>query len=290
MIRKESSVNAIQQQFKSDLQSLYHAKVSEVDFITKGQEARAEANAWVRSATHGLIRSIMDAAPSPDSRAVIMNAVYFKGHWRKPFVKSATANRTFYGHVSNASVPFMMHFQTQFPHKYLQINGVPVQALEMAYVNDSLSMVVLLPDAHDGLHTILSSNRSRSDLLFALEAVRHFNETRGVNVLLPKFKLDTDVQLESCLQSLGARDLFNSNVADLSGINGMRNLYVSSVKHKGQVRVDEEGTEAAAVTSVNIATTAFVPSIDLTVDHPFLFLIRDRDSGLVLFIGKVEQL
>ena len=297
MVRKESLQSAVQHQFKADLQSLYHAKVSEIDFITKGEEAKSEANTWVRSATKGGSRMILDSPPSPDTRAVLLNAVHFRAKWRTPFPRSATEKRTFYSRGVNASqTDFVSHSQQLLAHRQLQINGQSVQALELPYANDSLSMVLLLPDRRTGLQAILAdTNRSRNDLLFALEAVREMNETRAISLQVPKFKVEANLSLQPALEALGVTDIFNSNVADLSGMNGLRNLYVSLIKQRGDVRFDEEGTmegaaAAPAAAGNSTVTLPSVPSISFVADHPFLFLIRDKGSGLVLFIGKLEGL
>lgn len=291
MIRKESGHNAVQQKYKSDLESLYHATVEDVDFVTNNQQAMSDANDWVKARTKGLIKKMLDSPPEPDTRAIIMNTIYFKGKWEQPFVKSFNQRLNFYNKgTTEKQVEFMSQSMKYFPHKAMRINGENVQVIELAYANDSLSMVLMLPDERLGLHNILSSNRSKGDLMYMMQAIRDLNETRAVNLMLPKFKLEAKYNLRTSLEEMGVTDIFNANVADLSGINGQRNLFVSQVKHKTVVRVDEEGTEAAAATSLMFPGAGFVPALDFHADHPFIFLIRDRESGLVIFIGKLEEL
>ena len=196
--------------------------------------------------------------------------------------------------VTEVSKTFMTKMEKHFRHQNLTIGGQAAQALEMPYVDDSLSMVIVLPEARDGLSRMLASNSLTSDLGSALAGFSNSMERSEMNLYIPKFKIESDYALVTSLTQLGIRKAFTEGQADLSGINGETNLFVSQVKHKAVVKVDEKGTEAAAVTMVDVypmsARYPYVPPIDFRADHPFLFFIRDRVSGLILFTGKLEEL
>jgi serpin B len=159
----------------------------------------------------------------------------------------------------------------------------------MPYVNDSMSMVILLPASKDGLGKVIASPELRS----AIYNLNNQFDYTAMDVSIQKFKLETDYSLIETLTQMGIRKVFTSE-ADLSGINGQRNLIVSEIKHKAVVKVDEAGTEAAAVTFVAVMPTSamvpMTPPIEFKADRPFMFLIRNKGTGLVYFIGKVEEL
>ena len=157
------------------------------------------------------------------------------------------------------------------------------QGLELPYVDDELSMIILLPKETDGLDefekTLTVENLSKwLSRLYKREVI----------VSVPKFKMTSQFSLASVLKSMGMTDAFSSN-ANFSGINGKRDLFISAVIHKAYIDVNEEGTEAAAATAVTIRLTSIGPSQTpiFRADHPFLFLIRDNHSGSILFIGRV---
>jgi len=167
-----------------------------------------------------------------------------------------------------------------------------VQALEMPYKEDDISMYVLLPEQRDGLKKILKSSQVEQQVKAVIKDLEKEIPEEKMNVWMPKFKVETSYSLQSALSSIGINKIF-SGQADLSGINGRKDLQVTQIKHKAVVRVDEEGTEAAAVTSIEVGTTSLgdnARATDFRADHPFLFLIKDKATGTVLFIGKVEEL
>ena len=166
---------------------------------------------------------------------------------------------------------------------YTQADGC--QAVDIPYAGEDLSMLVIMPDPGT-LDVFLAS---LTPTLLA-DITNHLTIKR-IDFSMPKFTFTRESSLGPILQSFGMTDAFDPNRADLSGIDGRRDLFVEAVFHQAFIGVDEEGTEAAAATAINIGTTS-VPSPDLTltIDHPFLFLIRDRQTGLILFMGKVVSL
>lgn len=254
-------------------------------------------NEWVRNQTRGLIDSILSQPPSPDTRALLLNAIYFKDKWEHQFDKGKTAKQTFYNKgLQSGNEPvsdFMRSFGERWYYKELQIGDEPVQVLELPYKNGNRSMLVFLPEKKDGLTSMLSASNFTAAFSHALSSVSNMWRSK-VNVFLPKFELTTKYALKSTLRGMGITDIFDPAKVDLSGITEQEKLVVSAVTHKAYVKVDEEGTEAAAVTSIGaMAVMAVIPSrppIVFRADHPFLFLIRDRVNGLILFMGKVEEL
>ena len=170
---------------------------------------------------------------------------------------------------------------------YVRNEELGVEILELPYIGDDMAMFVLLPRKKTGLSK-LKSVITLDNLNKAIEEMRW----RYTYVFLPKFKVESKYNLVSSLQSLGLKKVFSTD-ADLSGINGEKNLYVSKVLHKAVIEVNEEGSEAAAVTftaTFGCSTyVSFVPP-EFYVDHPFLYLIRDKRNGTILFMGQVNSL
>ena len=271
--------------------------MDEVNFAENAQDIMLTVNNWVKQQTHGLIQSILSTPPRADCRAIILNAIYFKGEWLQPFSKAVNREMYFYnnGNESTAvNTTFMSKLEKYFRHKNLTIAGQEAQALEMTYDKDDLSMVILLPRQLDGLKQMMSSSDFKTDLQTFIGSINSQLERTEMNLFIPKFKIESDIALNDLLKSMGIVKAFTPGSADLSGINGESNLFVSQAKHKAVVQVDEQGTEAAAVTLFDAypmsARWPYVPPTDFRADHPFLFLIRHRVTGLVLFMGKVEQL
>lgn len=263
----------------------YQASVHQTDFTTAGPAVVREINRWVAGKTHDRIQDVLSPASlNRDSRLVLVNAIYFKGAWATPFKRSATSKQPFHlTEDSQTDVP-LMHRSAEF--KYTE-NG-DFQALEMPYRGDQLSMVILLP-RHIATLGPLEKQLSAQFLenVFARMGVLE------VEVYLPAFKLESDLDLRATLSKMGMPDAFDSLQADFSGLNGLRDLSISGVFHKAWVKVGEEGTEAAAATEGGMISASVrempMPMPVFRADHPFVFLIRDTRSGSVLFIGRLAD-
>jgi serpin B len=256
----------------------YGAGLREVDFARNTEAARKTINAWVEKETQDKIKDLLQPGVIDSlTRLVLTNAIYFKGDWYRQFKKDLTRKEPF--HVSagkKIDVP-TMHDTGSF--KYL--DGGSFQALEMQYKGKELSMVVLLPKKIDGLGE-LEKTLSADKLADWLPKLRE----QEVGVSLPKFKMTSEFSLKDTLAAMGMKQLFNAATADLSGMNGKPDLFVSAVIHKAYVDVNEEGTEAAAATGVVVTLKAAAHPF-FQADHPFAFLIRDNHSGSILFLGRV---
>ena len=261
----------------------YGAELAPLDFNLT-EESRQTINLWVEEQTQ---QKIVDVIPSgalvSDTKLVLTNAVYLKGDWNQPFDEERTEDEDFHLTDRETVTAPLMHQQEEF--RYAAVDGL--QILELPYGDETLSMIVLLPDAIDGL----------ADLETQLmpETVDQWMDrlkTEEVKVYLPKFEMSSQFDLSGTLSSMGMESAFDDTQADFSDMTGGRDLFISAVLHKAFVDVNEEGTEAAAATAVIMEPTAAPfeepkePPV-FRADHPFVFLIRDNRNDAILFLGRV---
>jgi serpin B len=276
----------------------YRGQACQADFQKDVEGARRTINDWVEKQTREKIKDLIPSGGLEKlTRLVLTNAIYFKGRWAEPFEKKLTrdapftpaVSRSFRGLTRKVMGP-MMRQTGRFG--YLETDRM--QLLEMPYEGRDLSMLVFLPRPPDGT----SQNRHTLEDLAALEqsiTAKNLDtwtqklRRQDVRVWLPKFSLTCGFSLAAALQAMGMTDAFSSK-ADLSGINGKRTLFIGAVFHKAFVDVYEEGTEAAAATAVAVPESVPQPRPRpkmFQADHPFVFLIRHRKTGSVLFMGRV---
>jgi serpin B len=259
----------------------YGGDLQQVDFATQTEEARKTINAWVESKTKDKIKELIKPGMLDSvTRLVLTNAIYFKGKWASPFKPERTQDSPFaLLDGQKVNVPTMN--QTG-KFGYMEANDIWV--LEMPYVNDDLSMVILLPKQADGVKDL--EKELVSDNLAGWLARMH---KREVQVFFPRFKMASEFGLGKVLSAMGMPDAF-SGKADFSGMTGSRDLFISAVVHKAYVDVNEEGTEAAAATGVTMKLTSIREPLPVfRADHPFIFLIRDNQTGSILFLGRVAN-
>jgi serpin B len=265
------------QEFLKTVVTFYQAQATALDFRAAG--AANTINAWVNEKTRGKIPTIVQPPISPDMVLYLINAVYFKGSWSTEFDKKLTESRPFTPAGGPPEKRPLMKQHAWLP--YLETEDF--QSVSLPYgKNHRLSMYVFLPKKD--LKTLLGKLDGDSWELW----MRKYSNTEGT-ILLPRFKMEYEKELRSTLTQLGMGVAFQDD-ADLGGI-GPR-LAISEVKHKTYVDVNEEGTEAAAVTSVGVrATAVYIPPriFYMEVNRPFLFAIRDSQSGEVLFLGVVQK-
>ena len=259
----------------------YGVKITPLDYAADTEAARRIINEWVEEKTKDKIKDmigpgVLDAL----TRLVLVNAIYFKGNWADQFEEELTKDAPFHP-LSGESIEVpMMKQQETFgyaEHEDLQI-------LQMPYAGDEMSMLVLLPKNMDGLAN-LQSVLSKENLEKWIKSIRK----KEVLVFLPKFKVTSQFRLDEALASMGMSDAFSPEKADLSGIDGEpHRLYIGAVIHKAFVDVNEEGTEAAASTAVGFALASMPePVPTFRADHPFIFMIRDNNTGSILFMGRI---
>ena len=259
----------------------FGANLQQANFRTDAEATRLEINNWVSDKTKTkIINLIPPGLLGPMTRLVLVNAIYFKGRWASEFKKEETSQSLFSITASNKVEVSLMHLTTNF--KYARVEGF--QMLELPYVGDDLAMIVLLPDETNDLVS-LEGKLNMTSLGRWLAVGRK----QKVEVFLPKFQLTAQFSLARTLSEMGMADAFTS-LADFSGMDGERDLYISAVMHKAFVEVNEEGTEAAAATAVIVRSMAVMrpwPMPVFRADHPFIFLIRDAHSGSILFLGRM---
>jgi serpin B len=252
----------------------YGAGLNILDFMNETEQSRLAINDWVSDHTEGRIEDLIpQGAIDAATRLVLTNAIYFNAAWAQPFDPRRTADGPFYlRDGTQVVVPMMRESQ---PVSY--VLGTGYQAVELLYDGGELSMLILLPDAgqFDVFEGALDAERI-NDIIAALQPGRVF-------LTMPGFEFDSEFSLSDTLAAMGMPLAF-SGAADFSAITGNRDLFISEVVHKAFVAVDEAGTEAAAATGV-VMPTSMPP--DLTIDRPFIFLIRDIDTGAILFVGRV---
>jgi len=257
----------------------YGAGVRLADFA-QSEPTRREINQWVSQQTEEKIQDLIPAgALDAMTRLVLVNAIYFKADWETQFDPAATSDAPFYRlDGSQIAVPMMSAELSGV----LYGRGDNYQAIELPYQGGTAVMDVIVPDA--GQFAALTADLNLEKLNRILGTL----QPETVQLRLPKFKFTRDFDLGSTLSALGMKDAFDPSLADFSGMDGERDLYIGKVLHKAFVAVDEKGTEAAAATAVVMRLTAILPAgVEMTVDRPFIFLIRDLASGQILFLGQV---
>jgi serpin B len=260
----------------------FGAEISTLDF--NDPSASKTINQWVDTNTNGKIQKIIDKI-GPDTVLFLINAIYFKGTWHKEFDPSKTREGPF--HLANGDekqIPMMRKL-----HWYPYYRGENFQAIRLAYGDGQMSMYIFLPDRESDLNIFLEN-------LNAEGWENWMSQFRGqdVSLVMPKFKLEYRKTLNDPLKALGMDIAFKQGLADFSRMAPLEisdvKLYIEKVVHKTFVEVNEEGTEAAAATSVEVgAVSVPPPPISFSVDRPFFFAIRDNETKTVLFMGVVVE-
>ncbi len=238
-------------------------------------------NNWVKQKTEGKIEKILGEL-SPNSVCVLLNAVYFKGTWESRFENSRTRDLPFTVSAAKQVTAPLMYQKGSFK----MLTGDDFDAISLPYRGNDLSMVILLPAAFDGLAAM--EKQLTADSLKEWLARLDSRPERKADLYLPKFKLETGYDLGSSFDTMGMHDAFSPSRADFSGMGWPQGrLWISQIKHKAFVLVNEEGTEAAAATAVEMATKSMRHDPVFRADHPFFFMIRDNRSGTILFMGRM---
>ena len=271
------------------LRNSYGEEVRQTDFASKPYEARVSINEWVAQETGDRIKDLIPMeAISIYTRLVLANAIYLDAKWLNNFHEMDTSGMPFHPTPkTTVNVPTM---RQQEDMGYMQGNGF--QAVQLAYEGESASMIILVPD--EGRYSEVERNLTTAIIYELTERM----EQTEVELLLPKFDMEYDVSLPDALAAMGMADAFSDTEADFSGMDGNSCgqagdlcLYVNAVVHKAFIKVDEEGTEAAAATAVVVQQRSLPPEPDvrLHVDRPFIFLVREASTGAILFVGRVTN-
>jgi serpin B len=268
----------LQDQYISLVTSCYDAAVTNLDLAGDSEGSRLTINQWVADMTRERITDLIpQGVINADTRVVLTNAVYFKASWFHSFNEMATSRGLFtLADRSSVEVP-MMH-QTEY---FQTAETAGCRAIELPYVDGDTGMLILLPDDD------IEAFEQEFDVE-TLETISASLASSRISLTMPAFEFTRSIQLGKILKSMGMVSAFSSGLADFSGFTGQPDLFISEVLHKAFVKVDESGTEAAAATAVVMGLTC-VPaeSTDFIIDRPFLFLIRNRSTGTVIFMGRV---
>lgn len=263
-------------EYISLLQNYYMAEANELDF-SKNVEAARTINTWIENQTNGKIKDMIDPSALSDfTRLVLTNAIYFKGLWENPFDPKYTTKTDFNVDSSKTVDVDMMSLSDCF-FNYTETDEL--QILKLPYEGNDLSMLVILPKENN-----ISIVDSSLNTLNIEDWNSNLNEIK-INIDIPKFKFKTEYNLNDVLTKMGMIDAFSEIDADFSGMDGTKSLFISDILHKAFIEVNEEGTEAAAATSVIVTTSAITNTFN--ADHPFVFLIQHEETGAILFIGKI---
>ena len=248
------------------------------DFVTDAEGGRLAINGWVEDVTEERIKDLLPPGSlSSNTKLVLVNAIYFKASWTVPFAKSLTEEEAFTT-LAGASVTVpTMHGAVE--SAYGEGDGYAIA--DVPFVGDQLVMTVLVPEAGRFEEIRAAMNQETWDA--AVDGMGEYE----VVLALPRFSFSSAIELSSTLLALGMTDAFDPMVADFSGMSTASDLYISAVYHQAFIAVDEIGAEAAAATAVVMEDSAAPESRTLTVDRPFLFSIRDRPTGALLFLGQV---
>jgi serpin B len=264
------------------LQLNYGAGMRLMDFVKNPEPSRLQINDWVSQKTHEKIKDLIPPGGIiTDTRLVLTNAIYFKADWTFPFEKNNTQDAPFtLLDGAQVNVPIMSFND---PKTLSYVEGQGIKAVELPYVGDTVSMWILVPD--QGTFAEFEASLSEKKLG---DLIAH-SQPASLQVVLPKFEFTKEFQLSKVLTAMGVPDAFCGRNADFSGMGGVDDLLcIGEVYHKAFVAVDEKGTEAAAASAVVVMTESLPiqPQI-LTVDRPFIFLIRHKTSCSILFMGRV---
>ena len=267
---------SIEQSFIDVNKEYFNAEVRGLDFCNPS--SLNIINNWVDQKTNGLIKKILEEQIPDYMVMYLINAIYFKGVWTNEFDKKETKTEPFYNYNNAVSNISLMHQEDDF----FYAENDQFQAVDLIYGDSLFSMTIILPKENIDINNLVQSadNSFIPDQFISAE----------LNLYLPKFELEWKSSLNDVLKSIGMEIAFNTALADFTKINPDGNLFIDEVLHKTFIKVDEEGTEAAAVTSVGLGLTARPETIDFRVDRPFIFLVREKHSETILFIGKVLEL
>jgi serpin B len=256
----------------------YGAGVRLVDFAAAPDSARQEINDWVDQETKGKIKDIMPPGSiDPSTRLALANAIYFQANWQEAFVKKLTHDAAFtLLDGTQVQVPTM---QTDDPIPVRVGSGDRYQALALPYKGGLAEMVIILPD--QGRYELVESSLDAEQVATLLDKLR----PSDLNLYMPKFEFSVGFDLKSVLSALGMPLAFDMTKADFSGITKAERLYAQQALHKAYILVDEEGTKAAAASIVFMAPASM--PLELRIDRPFIFFIRDVPTGTILFAGRV---
>ena len=275
----------ISDDFLLPAKTYYHGEIYEADFTDQADQVVKDVNNWVNEHTNQMIPSIMNDLPA-GTVMMLINAVYFEGKWQTPFTEDNTYDDTFHGTGGDSTVP-MMHL---YDERFSYADNGSIKGIVLPYDGDSVVMKVFLPSKEGDTITDLFDALSSDEKQALIDSLDNADSPEIETVQLPKFTDEQSINgLDDILNRLGIQSAYAS--ADFSKIAD--DIAVSSVSHRAKVIVDENGPKAAAETDILIKETAMMPqeeTYNFIVDQPFVYVIEDQDTGMILFMGRVNDL
>ena len=273
----------VYEKFKDIVRTWYLAEIEELDFFSP--TAVQTINNWCASKTNGKIEEIIKEIP-PSMVMYLINALYFKGTWTYSFDKSATYSDRFYGDDGSSPLTDYMLQTETFP--YLEHDLC--QIAELPYGNEAFSMVLMLPKPGVHVDRMIKEFLNTTQWNILVSGLERFE--RKLTVSMPKFRFEYEKDLIPTLQATGMTIPFMEGMADFSNMSPSGGLYIGLVKQKTYIEVNEEGTEAAAVTVVGVEKSSIEPDDPLLfyVNRSFVYIIKEKSTGIILFMGKMSSL
>jgi len=286
---------AFSEDYISTVRDYYGGEARNLDFKNAPRESTKIINDFIEEQTSGKIKNLITPDLSTLTRLVITNAIYFKGNWEWEFDKSDTTDMDFKmgpGSVVKTPMMFMDPEKTNFNYAASD----KMQILELPYKGGEISMLILLPrqgrERNFETREDIIYDNTLEDIELSAEKLAEYKslmkEAKLSAIYLPKFEFDTKYFMKETLEDLGMPTAFDDKKADFSGMTEEEQLFISQVIHQAYIKVDEKGTEAAAATAVVMMTmSAMAPTPTFKADHPFIFIIQEKATGNILFMGRV---
>ncbi len=284
--------------YKTKAEKYYGGKAANLDFKQETEKSRQTINSFIQEQTNDKIKDLIPSGIlNAYTRLVLTNAIYFKGTWVKQFDKSDTRDQDFKITPSTTVKTPMMYMKPE-KAKFNYADMEKLQILELPYKGDKISMLILLPKQGEDYDF---ETRERIVLNYTLDEIElsaeklneykaQMKETKLDSISIPKFEFDTKYFMKDTLNAMGMPTAFDRQKADFSGMTIKEKLVISEVIHQAYVKVDEQGTEAAAATAVVMEKTmSAMPRNIFRADHPFIFIIQQKETGNILFMGRVTD-
>ena len=280
--------------YTNRVENYYGGKAANLDFISETERSRQTINTFIEEQTNDKIKDLIpQGVLTPDIKLVLTNAIYFKGTWTWEFDKSDTREQDFKITPTNiVKTPMMFMDNDKARFNYADLGEL--QILELPYKGEDVSMLILLPKQGEDYNfetgERIVSDYTLEDIELSSEKLNEYKsqmqETKLDYISIPKFEFDTKYFMNDALSAMGMPTAFTDG-ADFSGMTGKDDLLISFVIHQAYVKVDEEGTEAAAATAVGVGITSVSPRKEFRADHPFIFIIQEKETENILFMGRV---
>jgi serpin B len=265
----------------------YGAGIRLVDFMYNPERARLDINEWIAGQTENRIEDLLNQGDvTIYTRLVLTNVIYFNASWGIPFNPDDTYDGVFHlEDGTSVTVPMMIAQgrRGENGEMYAATQGSDYQAVELPYYGDDFSMVIIVPD--NGMFGAFEQDLDSS----VIDEIIGNLEVQGVALRMPKFEYESRINLAGTLSEMGMPDAFIPDVADFSGMDGSLNLFISKVIHQASITLDEAGTEAAAATAVVMTYGSVTDPLKITIDRPFIYMIRDNLTGTILFLGRIKN-